>query len=95
MQAYDSGAQTDIFEPEATQHSERRPADLEVAAKVGAYCRRVRVSGKAVRPLRHDTFQPHLAGMGEDGWAVAFQVLIEPHALLASVEFEHEDAALG
>jgi hypothetical protein len=33
--------------------------------------------------------------MGEDGWAVAFQVLIEPQALLASVEFEHEDAALG
>ena len=50
---------------------------------------------RRVRPLRHDTFQPHLAGMGEDGWAVAFQVLIEPQALLASVEFEHEDAALG
>jgi hypothetical protein len=45
VQAYDSGAQTDIFEPEATQHSERTPADLEVAAKVGAYCRRIRVSG--------------------------------------------------
>jgi hypothetical protein len=40
VQAYDSGAQTDIFEPEATQHSERTPADLEVAAKVGAYRRR-------------------------------------------------------
>jgi len=47
---------------------------------------------RRVRPLRHDTSSPIL-----QAWAktIAFQVLIEPHALLASVEFEHEDAALG
>jgi len=28
--------------------------------------------------LRHDTFEPHLAGMGEDGRAVAFDMLVEP-----------------
>jgi hypothetical protein len=30
--------------------------------------------------LRHDTFKPHLAGMGEDGRAVALDMLIEPDA---------------
>src|SRR4029450_13413973 len=33
-----------------------------------------------VLPLRPDTFEPHLAGMGEDGRAVAFDMLIEPDA---------------
>src|SRR6516164_1381085 len=33
-----------------------------------------------VLPLRHDTFKPHLAGMGEDGRAVALDMLIEPNA---------------
>jgi hypothetical protein len=36
------------------------------------------VSG--VLALRHDTFKPHLAGMGEDGRAIAFDMLVEPHA---------------
>jgi hypothetical protein len=43
----------------------------------------IRRAPRAVRrvlPLRHDTFQPHLAGMAEDGRSVAFQVLIEPQA---------------
>jgi hypothetical protein len=28
-----------------------------------------------VLPLRHDTFEPHLAGMGEDGRAIALHML--------------------
>src|SRR6516165_2752219 len=31
-------------------------------------------------PLRHDTFEPHLAGMGENGRAVALDMLVEPDA---------------
>jgi hypothetical protein len=31
-----------------------------------------------VLSLRHDAFEPHLAGMGEDGRAVAFDMLVEP-----------------
>src|SRR5262245_5462047 len=31
-----------------------------------------------VLPLRDDTFKPHLAGMGEEGRAVAFNMFIEP-----------------
>jgi len=31
-------------------------------------------------PLRHDTFEPHLTGMGEDGRAVALDMLVEPDA---------------
>jgi hypothetical protein len=41
----------------------------------------VRRAPRAVRrvlPLRHDAFEPHLAGMGEDGRAVAFDMLVEP-----------------
>src|SRR5262245_60667238 len=30
--------------------------------------------------LRHDTFKPHLAGMGEDGRTVALHVFVEPNA---------------
>ena len=30
--------------------------------------------------LGHDAFEPHLAGMGEDGRAVAFNMLVEPDA---------------
>src|SRR6516164_10943719 len=33
-----------------------------------------------VLALRHDTFKPHLAGMGEDGRAVALNMLVEPDA---------------
>jgi hypothetical protein len=33
-----------------------------------------------ILPLRHVAFEPHLAGMGEDGRAVAFDMLIEPDA---------------
>jgi hypothetical protein len=33
-----------------------------------------------VLPLRHDAFEAELAGMGEDGRAVAFDILIEPDA---------------
>jgi len=33
-----------------------------------------------VLPLRHDAFKPHLAGMGEDGRAIAFRVFVEPDA---------------
>jgi hypothetical protein len=33
-----------------------------------------------ILPLRHDTFKPHLAGMGEDGRAVPLHMLIEPDA---------------
>src|SRR6266404_664127 len=32
-----------------------------------------------VLPLRHDSFEPHLAGMGEDGRAVALDMLVEPN----------------
>src|SRR5262249_9740789 len=32
------------------------------------------------KPLRDDTLKAHLAGVGEDGWAVAFHVFIEPDA---------------
>jgi hypothetical protein len=31
-----------------------------------------------ILPLRHDTFEPHLAGMGEDGRAVALDMFVEP-----------------
>src|SRR5262249_17073908 len=31
-------------------------------------------------PLRHDAFESHLAGVGEDGRAVAFQMLVEAQA---------------
>src|SRR5262245_46557260 len=31
-----------------------------------------------VLPLRHDAFEAHLAGMSEDGRAVALHVLVEP-----------------
>jgi hypothetical protein len=37
-------------------------------------CPRARVTLTA----GHDTFEPHLAGMGEDGRAVAFDMLVEP-----------------
>jgi hypothetical protein len=30
--------------------------------------------------LRDDAFKPHLAGMGEDGRAVAFHMFVEPDA---------------
>ena len=33
-----------------------------------------------VLTLRHDTFEPHFAGMGKDSRAVALHVLIEPDA---------------
>jgi hypothetical protein len=33
-----------------------------------------------VLPLRHYTFEAHLAGMGENGRAVALDMLIEPDA---------------
>ena len=33
-----------------------------------------------VLALRHDTFEPKLAGMSEDGRAIAFHVFIEPDA---------------
>jgi hypothetical protein len=33
-----------------------------------------------VLPLRHDTFEPDLAGMGEDGRAIALDMLVEPDA---------------
>src|SRR6516164_10526012 len=33
-----------------------------------------------VLALRHDTFEAHLAGMGEEGRAVAFDIFIEPDA---------------
>src|SRR5436190_2029056 len=32
-----------------------------------------------VLPLRHDAFEPHLAGMGEHGRAVALDMLVEPN----------------
>ena len=35
---------------------------------------------KMVLPLRHDAFESHLAGVGEDGRAVAFHVFVEPDA---------------
>jgi hypothetical protein len=38
MQPYDGGAQADIFEPEDTQHSERAPAGIEVAAPGAKGC---------------------------------------------------------
>ena len=31
------------------------------------------------KALRYDAFEAELAGMGEDGRAVAFDMLIEPH----------------
>jgi hypothetical protein len=31
-------------------------------------------------PLRHDTFEPHLAGVGEDSRAIALDMLVEPDA---------------
>src|SRR6516165_6497457 len=33
-----------------------------------------------VLALRHDAFEPHLAGVGEHGRAVALDMLIEPNA---------------
>jgi hypothetical protein len=33
-----------------------------------------------ILPLRHDTFEAELAGMGEDGRAMAFDMLVEPDA---------------
>src|SRR6516162_7956168 len=38
---------------------------------------RPRACMKMVLPLRHDAFESHLAGVGEDGRAVAFHVLVE------------------
>ena len=38
------------------------------------------VAREIILPLRHDPFKPHLAGMGEDGRAVALDVLVEPDA---------------
>src|SRR5262249_9478808 len=35
---------------------------------------------RRVLALRHDTFNPHLARMGEDGRAVALGMLVEPDA---------------
>src|SRR5262249_29245571 len=43
----------------------------------------IRRAPRAIRrvlPLRHDAFESHLAGMGEDGRAVAFQMLVEAQA---------------
>src|SRR5262249_55027436 len=43
----------------------------------------VRGTPRAIRrvfPLRHDAFEAHLAGVGEDGRAVAFQMLVEAQA---------------
>ena len=33
-----------------------------------------------ILPLRHDTFKPHLAGMGKDGRAVALDMLVQAQA---------------
>src|SRR6516165_3294733 len=33
-----------------------------------------------VLALRYGAFEPHLAGMGEDGRAIAFDMLVEPDA---------------
>src|SRR5258705_334745 len=33
-----------------------------------------------ILPLRHDAFEPELAGVGEHGRAVALNVLVEPNA---------------
>ena len=43
----------------------------------------IRRAPRAIRrvlPLRHDAFESHLAGVGEDGRAVAFQMLVEAQA---------------
>src|SRR5262249_11708228 len=43
----------------------------------------IRRAPRAIRrvlPFRHDAFEPHLAGVGEDGRAVALDMLIGPNA---------------
>jgi hypothetical protein len=45
----------------------------------GVFRQQARTIGR-VPPLGHDAFEPHLAGWGEDGRAVAFDMLVEPDA---------------
>jgi hypothetical protein len=40
----------------------------------------VAMSGAGGVPLRHDAFESHLAGMGEDGRAVALDMLMRSRA---------------
>src|SRR6516164_570709 len=59
---------------------------------IAELCRKERINQKPVLPLvegvpgggqetaRYDAFEPELAGMGEDGRAIAFDMLVEPDA---------------
>src|SRR5215471_11170085 len=53
--------------------------------------RAARTVGRAL-PLRHGTFEPHLAGMGEDSRAIPLDMLVEPNA---GAGFGHDGCERG